>query len=406
VAADQLSSDLASLRIDRREAPPSGSKAWILALLLIPAIGAGGYYGWLSIAPQIYKTEVATTEIIVVSPAQASTELTALGYVVAQRDSKVACKVLSRVLEMDVREGDHVKAGQVLFKAEDREQRAALAEARSRAAATRARIASARASLAQAKQRYRRESTLVDYEAMEKATAEDRLEEMKSLDAASAAAELDAVAADDDVKAREVDLSNTIVCAPFDGVVIGKPLDVGELVGTVTEKPAVEIADPDSLLAEIDVPEKRIDKIKIGGPAEVVLDAYPDNRYRGVVEEISTRVDRSKGTLVVRVKLLDLPPRLLPDMRARAGFLTEKIDDKALKEPPKTIVPRSAVAERGGQKVVFQIEEGHVKLLPIELGPPFGVGFELKKGPGEGTKLVADPPETMADGQPVKEKNN
>jgi RND family efflux transporter MFP subunit len=378
----------------------------MVGVFVVIALGASGYVGYEKASPSLWKTEVSTTEIIVVSPAQASTELTALGYVVAQRDSHVACKVLSRIAKMEVHEGDTVKEGSVLFRVEDAEQKAALTAARSRAAATRARIKAASASYAQAKQRYARENVLVGYDAMEKATAEDRLEEMHVLEASLVASELDAKAADDDVSSREVDLSNTVVTAPFDGVVIGKPLDIGELVGTVTEKPAVELCDPGTLLAEIDVPEKRLDKIKVGGPTEVVLDAYPEDRYRGIVQEIGTKVDRSKGTVIAKVRLLDLPPHLLPDMRARAGFLTEKLEDKALKEPPKTIVPRSGIAERGGSKVVFVVDDGRVRMVPVTLGPEFGGGFELRKGPEPGTKLVANPPETMADGQPVKEKAN
>lgn len=403
---DQLSSDLASLRINRNEAPPPASRTWLVGLVVVGALGAGGFYGYDRVSPALWKTEVTTTEVLLVSPAEGSTELTALGYVVAQRQSHVACKVLSKIAKMEVHEGDHVKEGQVLFRTEDAEQKAALSAARSRSAAAHARITAALASHHQAKQRFDRESALVRYEAMEKATADDRLEEMKSLEAAMKAAELDAVAADDDVHAREVDLANTVVTAPFDGIVIGKPLDVGELVGTVTEKPAVELHDPNTLKAEIDVPEKRLGKIKLNGPAEIILDSFPDNRFRAKVDEIGTRVDRSKGTVVVKLSFLDMPPILLPDMRARAGFLTEKLDEHAMKEPPKTIVPKTAITERGGAQVVFVIEGDHVRMENVTLGPAFGTGFELKTGPRVGTKVVENPPATMADGNPVKEKTN
>lgn len=401
---DQLSNDLASLRIDRSAPPPRSSSGALATLVVLAALGAGGYYGYQRIAPEVFKTQVSTTEVLLVSPAQSATELTAVGYVVAQRQSKIACQILTRVAAMQVREGDKVKAGDVLFRVEDAAQRAALSAARSRAFASKARVQTATATLAEVRQQYARETRLAEAHALATATAEDRGEQLKAAEASLKAAEQDAAAADEDVHAAEVQLDYTVVKAPFDGIVLGKPLDTGELVGTLTEKPAVELCDPATLMAEIDVPEKRLDKVKLGAPAEIVLESYPDDRFRGVVKEVGSKVDRSKGTVVVKLDFIERPERLLPDMRARAGFLTEKLDAKAVKEPPKTVVPKSAVTERDGAKVVFQVEDGKVRMRPVTLGPEFAGGWELRSGPAPGTVLVADPPPTMAEGQPVKEK--
>lgn len=403
---DQLSADLASLRIDRQTAPPSSTPWWgCAAVALVLSVG-GGYMGYRRLAPSVFKTEVTTTEVILVSPAQASTELTGVGYVVAQRQSKVACQLLSRIADMKVKEGDRVKANDVLFVVEDAAQRAALSAAKARASGTRARISAATATLTELRQQLTREKGLAENHAMARATAEDRYEQVRAQEAMLKSAEHDAAAADEDVHSCEVQLAYATVRAPFDGVVIGKPLNVGELVGTMTEKPAVELCDPETLLAEIDVPERRIEKVKVTGPAEVILESYPDVRYRATVEEVGSRVDRSKGTVVVKLKMLELPERLLPDMRARANFLAEALDVKAAKEPPKTVVPRSAIVDRGGAKFVFKLEDGRVQQVPITVGPAFGGGFELRSGPPVGSKLVSEPPETMADGQPVKEKSN
>jgi RND family efflux transporter MFP subunit len=402
--SDQLSHDLASLRIDRTAAPPRSSGP-LVAVVVLAALGAGGYFGYQKFAPEVFKTEVSTTEVLQVSPAQSSTELTAVGYVVAQRQSKIACQILTRVAAMLVREGDHVKSGDVLFRVEDAAQKAALSAARSRAFASRARIHTATATLAELKQQLARETRLAEAQVLATANAEDRVEQVKAAEASLKAAEQDAAAADEEVHAAEVQLDYTVVKAPFDGIVLGKPLDVGELVGTMTEKPAVELCDAGTLMAEIDVPEKRLDKIKLGGPAEIVLETYPDNRYRGTVKEVGSRVDRSKGTVVVKLDFLEKPERLLPDMRARAGFLTEKLDEKVTKQPDKIVLPKSAVAERGGRKVVFKIDDGKVHMIPVKLGPEFAGGYELLEGPPPQTLLVADPPPTMGEGQPVKEKS-
>ncbi len=403
--ADPLLSDLASLKIDRSERPPGRTWTSILVtLVVIGALVAGGFLAWQKYSPSVFKTEVATTEVMLVSPAQASTELTATGYVVAQRQTRVACQILGRIAEMKVKEGDVVKEHDLLFRIEDAALRAAASAAKSRSLAARARVQSATATLAELRLQLARDQDLASKQVGQASAAEDRLEQVHAAEANLEAAKLEADAVDEEFRQSEVQLGYAEVRAPFAGIVLGKPLDVGELVGTFTEKPAVELCDPTTLRAEIDVPEKRLDRVRIGGPVEIVLDAFPESRFRGAVEEIGSRVDRSKSTVVVKLRFLDKPPRLLPDMRTRAGFLSEQLDDQAVKEPPKLVVPRSAVADRGGAKVVFQIDEGHVRSVPVTLGPEFAGGYELRSGPPVGTVLVADPPSTLADGQPVKEK--
>lgn len=401
--SDQLSADLASLRIDRTERPPRSS-AWIVVLGLLAAAAVAGVLGYNRLSREIFKTDVSTTEVIVVSPAQASTELTGVGYMVAQRQSKVACQILSRIADMRVKEGDRVEKGQLLFSVEDAAQRANLSAARSRALAAKARVESVRAALTEIRQQLERETRLVERKIVNQAGVDDLRERARAQESLLGAAEQDAAAATEDVGVAQVQLDYTTVEAPFAGVVRAKPLDAGEMLGTFNEKPAVDLYDPSTLLAEIDVPEKRLAKIRPGGPAEVVLEAYPENRWRAVVEEVGSGVDRSKGTVVARLRLLERPERLIPDMRARASFLAEALDAEAVKAPPKTVVPRAAVAVRGGAKVVFRIEEGRARAVPVTLGPEFGGGFELVQGPPPGTVLIADPPETLLDGQPVKEK--
>jgi multidrug efflux pump subunit AcrA (membrane-fusion protein) len=144
--------------------------------------------------------------------------------------------------------------------------------------------------------------------------------------------------------------------------------------------------------------------IALGTPTEIVLDAFPSRRYRGKTEEITPQVNRSKATVIVRVSFVDDKTGVLPDMAARVSFLNKPLDPEALKQPPKIIVPSSAVAERGGAKVVFVVEDDVVRMVPVKLGPSFGRGFELSEGPRPGTRLVAEPPELLSDGQRVKEK--
>lgn len=404
--SDELSTDLASLRIDREPRPPSRAPVGLVLLAVAAGLGAGAYFVVPRVAPSIFKTEVAVTEVSMVSPAQGSVELTATGYVIPQRQAKVAAKVLSRIADMRVREGDRVKAGDVLYTTEDAEQRAALGAARMRVTAAKARAASARASLFEDRQKLVREVKLSKEGVVSSSTPEDREARVHSLEEAARAAELEASVAEEEVKAREVDLSYTVIRAPFGGVVLGKPLDPGELVGTFTEKPAVELADMSTALLEADVPEGRLGKVQMNGPAEVILDAIPSRRFRGAVVEIGSRVNRAKATVVAKVKFVDTPDPFLPDMAGRVNFLAHALDDKAMKEPPKLFLPRAALAERGGNTVVFQVDDGRVRMVPVAVVGPFGLGYELRTGPPPGARVVAEPPETLADGQRVKEKAN
>jgi hypothetical protein len=179
------------------------------------------------------------------------------------------------------------------------------------------------------------------------------------------------------------------------------PNHLDDFFGTM----AVEPDDFLKVYDEIKVPpEQRLSQVKVGGPCEIVLDAYPTKRFRGKAHEITPRVNRTKATVVVKVAFVDDREGVLPDMAARVSFLSSELDQAQLKQPPKTIVPSDAIATLGGVKVVYVVDDGKVRATPIELGPAFGSGFEVARGPGAGTKLVKSPPAGLADGQRIKEK--
>jgi multidrug efflux pump subunit AcrA (membrane-fusion protein) len=142
----------------------------------------------------------------------------------------------------------------------------------------------------------------------------------------------------------------------------------------------------------------------MGGPAEIVLDAFPTKRYRGKAVEVTPKVNRAKATVTVKVAFVDENEGVLPDMAARVSFLSGELDKEALKQPPKTIVPSGAIATLNGAKVVYVVNDGTVRVTPITLGPAFGSGFEVTRGPAPGTKIVNTPPPNLADGQQIKER--
>jgi RND family efflux transporter MFP subunit len=407
---DQLSSDLASLRIDRDENPErrSGLRRFGAIVVVLAMVGAAGWYAYPRVRGEIYKTEVSVSEISTISPAQASITVTSTGYVVPQLISKVGAKLPGRISRVLVKEGDNVKAGQVIAELEAADQRASIAAAGSRVAVARARVASAKANLAEVTQQVEREKVLVTSGAINKATLDDLVARQAGLAELVKAAEADVQAAAADGNTLSVSLLDRTIRAPIDGTIIEKPVAVGELVGPIaaTNAAVAEIADFKSQLAEVDVPEGRLHLVKIGGPCEIVLDAYPDKRYRGQAVEIGRRVDRAKATVKVKVRFVDDLEGVIPDMSARVSFLTEALSDAALKQAPKKIVPGAAVVERGGRKVVFVLDGSVVHSAPVTVGPPMGSSFELLEGPASGSRVVSNPPPEMSDGQKIKEKGN
>jgi RND family efflux transporter MFP subunit len=407
--SDQLSSDLASLKIDRRPAPRAFPVRAIVWVAIIGALAVAGYvFGMPLVQARLLKTEVSFTEVSVHSPSQASVELTSSGYVEPQLITRVAPKIPGRVAAVAVREGDRVTKGTLLLELEHADRDSGVEAARMRALAAHARVATATANLAETRLQAKRQRALAEQGVAPAATAEDLEARAASLQEAVRAAEAEVKAADAEVATLRVDLQYMRVLAPIDGTIISKPPEVGELVGTDIgggRDKVIELADFSTLMVETDIPEGRLHMVKLGSPAEITLDAFPGRRYRGESVEISSRVNRAKATVQVKVKFVDDAKDVLPDMSARVSFLTEAIDPASLQQKAKTVVPASAVVERGGAKVVFVLDGEAVRMRNVTLGERIGSGFELLDGPEVGARLVAEPPPDLTDGQQVKEKS-
>lgn len=411
--SDQLSSDLASLKIDRSAPQPKGKSPLgtiVGVAVLLGAAGAAYQWGWPALSALMFKTEVEATEVITMSPAQASVELTSTGYVIPQVDSAVACKVMGKVKAQHVRQGDKVKAGDLLLEIDPSDQNASIATAVSQAAAARARIQTAKAGLAEIKVQAQRAQSLAQEGIGPKGAADDLNARTASLAEQVKAAEAEAKAADALVAALRVNLGNFTITAPIGGTIVNKPPEVGEFVGpqpagVAIDMGGVQIADFSTLMVETDVPEQRLSQVKLGGPAEIVLDAFPGKRFRGKAKEVTPTVNRTKATVTVKVAFVDENEGVLPEMSARVSFLSGELDKEAMQAPPKTIVPGSAIADLNGSKIVYRLEGGVVRITPVTLGPAFGTGFEVQSGVSSGTRVVNNPPQGLADGQKIKERN-
>jgi HlyD family secretion protein len=403
---DHLSSDLASLRIDRTGSR-SSSKV-LRTLIVLIGLGAAGVaavkVGQPWVEAQVFQIEVGVTEVASISPAQGQVDLTATGYAVPQITANVGAKVVGRITRVTVREGQPVKSGQVLFELDAADQAAAVASAKARSAAASARVLTVKAQRAELDAQYKREKQLAESGASARVTSDDLALRVTSLDAQIKAAEAEVLAANAEAASLATGLRSLVIASPIDGVAMTKPAAVGDIASPGT--PLVELADFGTLLVEVDVPEGRLALAKVGGPCEIALDAVPDQRFRGSVVEVGPRLNRSKATGTVKVKLEAPPPELRPEMSARVSFLAKPVDAATLKLPPKIVVPQAAIVEHEGGKAVWVLDGGKVKLVSVVIGDPVGTGFELKQGPPPGTRLVKDPPKALSDGKSVKEKTS
>ncbi|MEY4581998.1 MAG: hypothetical protein RL701_6701 [Pseudomonadota bacterium] len=410
--SNTLSSDLASLKIDREATPQRGGGPLpkIIALLVVAGLGYGAYVvGTPYLEAKFFKSEVEISEILLVSPAQNQVELSSSGYVVPQVRSHIGARIPGRVVKSLVKEGQRVEAGQVLIELERADQEAAIQSAKMRVAAARARVATAYATLQETRSQAEREKSLVAQGASAKSRYLDLELRANSLAEQVKASEAEVKAFEAEIEALRVNLAHMTIKAPISGTVLNKPPELGEVLGNdfgigTTTTGNIELADFDTLMIETDVAEGRLHLVRIGSPCEIVLDAYPTRRYRGEAVEIMPKVNRSKATVGVKVKFVDAAENVLPDMSARVSFLSKALGTEELKEKPKTVVPEAAVTERDGRKVVFVVDNDKVQMREVKLGPAFSGGFELVDGPQPGTKVVKSPPSTLADGNKIKER--
>jgi RND family efflux transporter MFP subunit len=404
--SDRLSNDLASLRIDRDPPPPG--RAGLRRVLVFAALAGVAAAAWFAGKPwieaRVFMLEVTTTQVALVSPAQASVQLTATGYVVPQRIARVSAEVAGRIVDMRVDVGDHVAAGALLFTLDDVELRRGVATARARVEAALARARSARAEAAEVEQQATRQRALAAQGVAPAAEAEDLEARRAALAERMGVADAEVHVAQAEVASLHAQHARTVVAAPIAGTVVARTAQVGDFVGQQGGEPVLEIADFAALMVEVDVPEARLGGVKPGAAAEIVLDAFPGRRLRGTAREIVPRVNRAKAATVVKVAFDDPVDGVLPDMAARVGFLAAPLEATALREPPRLVVPHAALARRGDADVVFVMDGDRVRLTTVAVGAELGGGRVVERGPPEGTRLVVDPPAHLSDGQRVKEK--
>lgn len=403
-----MASDLDQLRIPRSEherLPQAARRSrWRLILLGLAVALVAGFLLWRLLQPGV---EVTATVVARIYPAQAFTRLNASGYIVAQRKAAVSSKSTGRLAYLGVEEGSRVKKGQVLASIENEDLTATRNQAVSQIKDAEATLAQAQADLALNTLQHQRYKDLLARDLVARLDYDTALANHQKSQAAVAGARARIKANRAALANAEANLEYTYIRSPFDGVVLTKVAEVGEVVapfGAASNARAavVTMADLHSLMVEADVSESNLDLVKPDQPCEISLDAIPDKRFAGRVHMIVPTADRSKATVLTKVKFLEPDDRILPEMSAKVAFLSRPLE--ADERQPRLAVSRKAVATREGRSYAFVIRDNLVKLAPVTLGETMGDLVEIREGLKEGDRVVLAPPAGLGDGDRVKVK--
>ena len=400
---DPSAPDIGKLKIDRGLAPIRASRRrrWLwLAGFAVAAVGAGAWY-----ASQPHPVEVTTTAVVTSFPSQQFVVLNATGYVVAQRKAAIASKATGRLEWLGVAEGSKVKAGEVIARLDNRDVVAQAQSAQAAVRAARASLESARAEERDAAAQLKRNQDLVAQGFVSQASLDSI--KMRADRAAAGVQNAQAAIAVAEANARnaQVAVDYTLIRAPFDGVIVSKAANVGDMVtpfsSAVDSKGAVvNMVDMSTLEVEADVSESSLAKVRVGQPCEITLDALPDARFRGHVSRMVPTVDRAKATVVTKVQFDQIDPRILPDMSAKVSFLSQEVT--AEQQKALLAVNPDALTVRDGATVLFAVRDGKLVQVPVRRGATLGDVVAIEGAVKSGERVVQKPAAELKDGTPVK----
>lgn len=394
--------DLSRLKIDRSTArTPRARKPGKLLWIALAVVLAGGFGTWRYFkAPLAVETVTVTTAY----PYQGVTLMNATGYVVAQRKAALASKATGRLVWLGVLEGSRVKEGEVVARLESNDVSATADQAQANVRQARANLEQGQAELKDAEANLNRVRELVEKKFQSQSVLDQAVARYQKAKSGISSLQAGIGVAQASERGAKVGVEQTLIRAPFDGVVLTKAANIGDVItpfsnAADSKGAVVTIADMSTLEVEADVSESNISKVTVGTPVEIQLDAFPDQRFQGSVSRTVPTVDRSKASVMVKVKFKQLDGRILPDMSAKVAFLEREL--AAGQRKPLTVINPKAVAERDGVKVAFVMEGEKVRLAPVTLGEKIGDAVVVS-GVKAGDKVVLAPAERLRDGAPVK----
>ncbi|WKZ31891.1 MAG: efflux RND transporter periplasmic adaptor subunit [Thermodesulfobacteriota bacterium] len=394
--------DISKLRIEK--SPGKGYRRrkwrpayWGAALLLL---FLSGYLAFRTLS----VTQVRAAEVSVTYPSEGLTVLNASGYVEAERKAALSSKITGRLVWLGVEEGSPVEKGQIVARLESADLEAALDEARASLRASRDNMEAARAELDDARSDYRRKKELMDMEFIARSVFDAAGARLKKAEAAFEAARAGVRAAEAAERGASASLGFTEIRAPFSGVVLTKNADIGDIVTPVgaaadAKAAVVTVADMDTLYVEADISEANIGKVYAGMPCEIELDSSPGEKRRGSVHMIVPTADRTKASVMVKVRFLDGTERVLPEMSAKVAFLSRAPSREENKPLP--TVPGQSIVSEEGRDFVFIIDGERAGKKEVRTGKRIGEAIEVS-GVEPGTRIVLAPPEGLEDGSKIE----
>ncbi|MGA2398341.1 MAG: efflux RND transporter periplasmic adaptor subunit [Steroidobacteraceae bacterium] len=402
---------LNQLRIDRTEPPGPGSgRIWIVVAALVVIGAAVGGWFWLR-SSDIPVRLVQPQPVADAGAASAGSILDASGYVVARRQATVASKITGKMVELDIEEGDHVQEGQVIARLDDSNVRAALAAAHAQLDFAKAGLAETEVNLANARRDFDRQTSLVKGHFVSQAALDNSKTSMDALTAQLATQRSNIEVAQRNVEVADRNLADTIVRAPFAGIVTVKAAQPGEIVsplsagGGFTRTGIGTIVDMDSLEIQVDVNENFINRVEPAQKVTAKLNAYADWQIPGHVIAVIPTADRSKGTVTVRIALDQKDPRILPEMGVRVSFLAGTSSEGDAKPVPGLSLPSDAVQVSGSVGVVYVVHDSTVERRAIKLGASSSNQVTVLSGLQPGERIAIGDFARLKDGVRIRIEN-
>ncbi len=408
------SADLSSLKIDdSHRSGGSGGKFWRIfsASLGVLILIAGGVFALRSRQPVV---QIAAARPV--NAQQAETLLNASGYVTPRRRATVAAKITGRVTGVFFDEGVSVKEGQLLATLDDSDARRALDTAVADRKSSQGAIADYEVQLKYAQISLHRTQQLHDAQVQSQDSLDIARTNVDSFNAKIALAKDQVVASATRVEEAQQTVDNCTIRAPFNGIIVSKDAQVGEMVsplsagGGFTRTGIATIVDMNSNEIEVDVNEAYIARVQPGQKVTATLDAYPDWQIPSHVRTIIPTADRQKATVKVRISFDKLDPRILPDMGVKVAFLGSEPAPTKVKNGDhapvaKAVIPKSAVRGQGDATYVFAVSNGKLERRAVSLGRTSGSDVEIMAGVNVGDELVVSGPEKLQDGEQVDARN-
>ncbi len=403
--------DLSSLRIHRDEATGEHARRrrrTLLPIAALLAVVAAGWLAWRSDWLPRAAPEVRVSRPRLLQAGGVEEVLTATGYIVPQLQAVVSARISGRLDWLDVKEGSRVVSGQIIARLSNDDYAAQVAEARATLAQARAALEQARASEFQAQRELERQKSLIE-QGITTQSDYDSAKRGFDVEVAGVTAAEEAIrAAEARLALAEANFEKTIIRSPFDGIVIGKSAEIGEMVaagafsGQPTGGAIVTIADFSTLEMEADINESNLSRVSHGQPALVSIDAIPGRKYRGVLRQIIPAADRQKAVVQAKVRLLEPDDRLVPDLSASVSFLTSEVSQETASEPPRIFVPAGAIGLEGARAYVLTLKEDRVIRVPVQVGETRGDLREVVSGLSGSEIVIVGGAEGLQEGDKVR----